>query len=106
MKKINIFLFLAVLVGLNGCLLMQSNNYENFKKNQDKFLNTSDIPWMFYYKREIYDENRYIYKFERPAGCHFGFLTNRDKKQEVVQEWIILSGKEKCQSRPNVSLPH
>lgn len=38
----------------------------------------------------------YIYISEGPKGCIYGFLTNRDDKSEVVQEWIIISGKEYC----------
>ncbi|WP_193215706.1 hypothetical protein [Aliarcobacter butzleri] len=38
----------------------------------------------------------YIYISEYPKGCVVGFLTNRDDKPEVVQEWIIISGKEYC----------
>ena len=37
-----------------------------------------------------------IYISEYPKGCIVGYLTNRDDKPEVVQEWIILSGKENC----------
>ena len=38
-----------------------------------------------------------IYIFEHIIeGCVYGYLTNRDDKPEVVQEWIILSGKENC----------
>jgi hypothetical protein len=49
--------------------------------------------------REVYSEDKYIYKMERPQGCHFGFLTNRDDKPEKVMGWVILSGKEFCKEQ-------
>ena len=96
---IDIKLFLAIIASilLSGCYIGEPS-YEVFKKNMElqvKYFGPSE------YKtnniRQIYDENRYIYIFEHIIeGCVYGYLTNRDDKPEVVQEWIILSGKENC----------
>ncbi|PPB51200.1 hypothetical protein [Campylobacter hyointestinalis] len=97
--KKNIFAVILLFL-FSGCY--QKPSYEFFKENKDIYMHTSDIPNMFYYKREIYDNNRYIYRFEHPAGCHYGYLTNRDGKPERVIDWIILSGKEYCKETPGI----
>ena len=47
----------------------------------------------------VYSEDRYIYEFEKPKGCIYGYLTNKDDKPERVLDWVILSGKEFCKER-------
>ncbi|MBR8461553.1 hypothetical protein KDE12_01650 [Campylobacter sp. faydin G-105] len=97
MRVKDIILSTIFLIGLSGCYIGPAT-YEVFKKNNDISIGNSFIPLMNSKYREIYDENRYIY-IARNKGCVYGFLTNRDDKPEVVQEWIILSGKEHCKER-------
>lgn len=81
---------------LNGCY-SKVPSYEAFAYNKDYHIGKNHVPKSFGTEnRKIYDENRYIYISEGPKGCIYGFLTNRDDKSEVVQEWIIISGKEYC----------
>ncbi|MDY0365998.1 MAG: hypothetical protein RBQ81_09085 [Arcobacteraceae bacterium] len=100
MKNINIILILMVSFILNGCY-SKTPSYEFFKENKNIYLFSTDIPTRFYYKRESYNEYLYIYVFEHPKGCIYGYLTNRDDKTEVVQDWVILSGKEYCKDGRN-----
>ena len=91
--------FLAIIASilLSGCYIGEPS-YEVFKKNMElqvKYFGPSE------YKtnniRQIYDENRYIYKFKGDdPRCIYGYLTNKDDKPEKVIGWIILSGKENC----------
>ena len=92
-----------VVLGLVGSMVLSGCNYftptyEIFAGNMDANMrNWTPTEYMIKNHREIYDENRYIYIFEHIIeGCVYGYLTNRDDKPEVVQEWIILSGKENC----------
>ncbi|MBR8465356.1 hypothetical protein KDE13_03125 [Campylobacter sp. faydin G-140] len=99
MRVKDIVLSASILIVLGGCYIGPAT-YEVFKKNNDISIGKSFIPLMNSKFREIYDENRYIYIVRsNPEGCVYGFLTNRDDKPEVVQEWIILSGKEHCKHR-------
>ncbi|QCD45672.1 hypothetical protein [Campylobacter mucosalis] len=103
MKFGSIVSFLMIVVGFSGCYI-GAPSYEVFKENRDFFLTPTNslailTPYNRANLREVYDENRYIYKFEHPKGCHYGYLTNKDDKPEVIQEWIILSGKEHCKQR-------
>ncbi|MBR8464735.1 hypothetical protein KDD93_09220 [Campylobacter sp. faydin G-24] len=93
MRVKDIVLSASMLIVLGGCSFGPS--YEDFAEIMD-YNAKINTPIKHKYTREIYDENRYIYRFEWPKGCHSGYLTNRDDKPEVVQEWIILSGKEYC----------
>ena len=96
MKVKKILILLIVMVGLSGCYIGPAS-YEVFVSNRNLNIGDSFIPIMNPKLRQIYDENRYIYIFEHIIeGCVYGYLTNRDDKPEVVQEWIILSGKENC----------
>ena len=97
MKVKGIAICLVILLWLNGCVYI-TPSYEVFVKMYANFhTGKSYIPKNFgTHRRKIYDENRYIYISEYPKGCIVGYLTNRDDKPEVVQEWIILSGKENC----------
>ncbi|KEA45191.1 hypothetical protein [Campylobacter mucosalis] len=93
----NIILCLMVLSGLSGCSKYYIPTYETFVERVLKpKIGTSVIPKTNQNHREIYDENRYIYVMHYPKGCYYAYLTNRDDKPEIVQEWIILSGKENC----------
>ena len=99
MKVKKILILLIVMVGLSGCYIGPAS-YEVFVSNRNLNIGDSFIPIMNPKLRQIYDENRYIYIFEHIIeGCVYGYLTNRDDKPEVVQEWIILSGKENCKER-------
>ena len=97
MRVVKITIFLIFTVLLNGCVYT-TPSYEVFVKMYANFhTGKSFIPKNFgTHRRKIYDENRYVYISEYPKGCIVGYLTNRDDKPEVVQEWIILSGKENC----------
>ncbi|MBR8464686.1 hypothetical protein KDD93_08950 [Campylobacter sp. faydin G-24] len=105
MRVRNMMLMMVMLANLNGCNYFGSS-YENFKYFRNIYSskhNNRTIVKKYSERREIYDENRYIYKFQGKSDprCIYGYLTNRDDKPEVVQEWIILSGKEYCKERPN-----
>jgi len=95
MRIKNITFIIFSLFIFNGCY-SKGPSYEYFKENRDIHLFKTVIPDRFHNKREVYSEDKYIYKLEHPKGCHFGYLTNRDGKPEVVREWIILSGEEFC----------
>ncbi|WP_148626079.1 hypothetical protein [Aliarcobacter cryaerophilus] len=92
----NIIFILLTLIVFTGCPYGEPT-YETFLKNMElnKRIWTPN-EYMINNFREIYSEDRYIYRFERPKGCHFAFLTNRDDKPEKMMEWIIISGKEYC----------
>ncbi|MCG3670088.1 hypothetical protein [Aliarcobacter butzleri] len=97
MKIKNIILFIVILIVFTACSY-SNPTYEVFVKRYANFhIGKSFVPNNFGTgNRKIYSENRYIYISEYPKGCVVGFLTNRDDKPEVVQEWIIISGKEYC----------
>ena len=97
MKIRDVAMCLVGLVWFGGCVYI-TPSYEVFVKMYANFhTGKSYIPKNFgTHRRKIYDENRYVYISEYPKGCIVGYLTNRDDKPEVVQEWIILSGKENC----------
>ncbi|WP_033915506.1 hypothetical protein [Campylobacter sputorum] len=103
MKVRNFIFRIGIMIALEGCVVGPAT-YENFVRNMN--LNAEiNTPIMEKWKnKEIYDENRYIYKIKRPDGCHYGFLTNRDDKPERVIDWIILSGKEYCKDQTRWTL--
>lgn len=94
----NIIIILLTLIGLNGCYI-GSATYEEFEYQRNWTVKAIDIPKVNPRLREVYSEDKYIYKFEYPKGCHFGYLTNKDDKPEKVIGWIILSGKEFCKEQ-------
>ncbi len=95
----NIILIFTASIFLSGCYIGAAS-YEAFKDFADYHVGKSDIPKSFKIdSRKIYSEDKYIYMSEYPKGCVIGFLTNRDDKPELVQEWIIISGKEFCEVR-------
>ena len=96
MKIRDIAMCLMGLIMFSGCNYF-TPTYEIFAGNMDANMrNWTPTEYIIKNHREIYDENRYVYISEYPKGCIVGYLTNRDDKPEVVQEWIILSGKENC----------
>ncbi|MBR8466554.1 hypothetical protein KDE13_09450 [Campylobacter sp. faydin G-140] len=102
MRVKDIVLSASMLIMLGGCYVGPAT-YEVFVKNRNTNIGDSFVPLMNSKFREIYDENRYIYIVRgHPKGCVYGYLTNRDDKPEVVQEWIILSGKEHCKQRTKI----
>ena len=97
MRIRDIVMCLTGLVWFSGCGYFIPSYEILVKRVLDPTIGKSYIPQNFgINSREIYDENRYVYISEYPKGCIVGYLTNRDDKLEVVQEWIILSGKENC----------
>jgi hypothetical protein len=102
MKTVNIVSLIICLLGLGGCYPPQYVNpqsYRLFKENKDLSIGGSLIPEMNQHRREIYSEDKYIYKFEAPPKCVFGYLTNKDDKPEKVIGWVILSGKDFCRQQ-------
>lgn len=99
MRLKNIILVVITSILFNGCY-MGSATYEVFEKNMElnKRIWTPN-EHMINNFREVYSKDKYIYKFEDPKGCHYGFLTNRDDKPEKVIGWIIISGKEYCKEQ-------
>jgi hypothetical protein len=102
MKTINIILLITLLFGLGGCygrLPLKEQSYAFFEENKNLTIGGSLIPEMNQHRREIYSEDRYIYRFETPPKCVFGYLTNKDDKPEKVIGWVILSGKDFCRQQ-------
>ena len=94
-------LFTMTMFGFSGCYIGEPS-YEVFKDNRNIFLIPTNHTMIlnFYNRREIYDDNRYIYKFKGDdPRCVYGYLTNKDDKPERVLDWVILSGKEFCKER-------
>jgi hypothetical protein len=97
MRIRNIILFILVLIGFTACSYTNPTyeifvkRYANFQVGKSFVPKNSKID-----SRKIYSEDKYIYISEYPKGCVVAFLTNRDEKPEVVQEWFIISGKEYC----------
>ena len=81
MKFRNFILFIITLVGCSGCYF-KTATYEIFKYKRDGELyewNNQNIPKYHSERREIYDDNRYIYKFNGDdLRCVYGYLTNKD----------------------------
>lgn len=100
MRLRNIIFIVLFLSMLSGCR-MGPSTYEIFEYHRNWTVKAIDIPKVNYRLREVYSEDKYIYKFEYPKGCHFGYLTNRDDKPEKVIGWIIISGKEFCKAQKN-----
>ena len=95
----NIILILLTLIGLNGCYVGPAT-YEVFENNNNWNIGKSYTPNANKKFREIYSEDKYIYKFKGDdPRCIFGHLTNRDDKPEKVIGWIIISGKEFCKEQ-------
>ena len=107
MKFRNFILFIITLVGCSGCYF-KTATYEIFKYKRDGELyewNNQNIPKYHSERREIYDDNRYIYKFNgEDPRCVYGYLTNRNDKIEKVVGWVILSGKEYCKETLGVGI--
>jgi hypothetical protein len=95
--RIKLLSFISLL-SFSGCYIGDPT-YEVFESARNIQIGYSSIPIANSEYREIYSEDKYIYKMERPKGCHFGFLTNRDDKPEKVIGWTILSGKEYCKEK-------
>ena len=95
--KINNLFFILILFIFSGCY-MGSPSYKVFERNMNSSVGNSFIPYMNKRKREIYSEDKYIY-VGKIGQCKYGYLTNRDDKKEVVQEWFIISGKEYCKEQ-------
>jgi hypothetical protein len=102
MKIINIIFIPISIFIFNGCYA-GTYTYETFEYNRNSNIGWAGIPNANKKYREVYSEDKYIYKYERPKGCHYGYLTNRDDKPEKVIGWIILSGKEYCKEQKNYS---
>ncbi|MDR1555268.1 MAG: hypothetical protein LBS39_04485, partial [Campylobacteraceae bacterium] len=84
----------------SGCAdHVRTQSYELFKENKNLIIGGSLIPEMNKDRREVYSEDRYIYKFETPPKCFFGYLTNKDENPEKVVGWVILSGEEYCKQQ-------
>lgn len=98
--RLNI-IFLAILFMISGCAY-KSATYEQFERSRNIHIGYSLIPNANKKNREIYSENKYIYKMERPKNCIYGYLTNRDGNPEKVIGWIIISGKEYCKEQPRM----
>ncbi|MDY0365996.1 MAG: hypothetical protein RBQ81_09075 [Arcobacteraceae bacterium] len=99
MKIKNIIFSILILIGFTGCPYGEPT-YEIFVENMElnKRIWTPNEHMISNF-REIYSEDKYIYRLEIPKGCHFVFLTNRDDKPEKVIDWIIISGKEHCKEQ-------
>ena len=97
MKFRNFILFIIILVGLSGCYIGEPS-YEVFNETLTANMGNPNILHAQNNKR-VYSEDRYIYEFERPKGCRYGYLTNKDDKPERVLGWTILSGREFCKER-------
>jgi len=71
------------------------NNYQLFKGN---------VPIYYTKYKEIYSEDRYIYKLngQYDSRCVYAYITNRDDKPEIVIDWMIISGKEYCKRKGNI----
>lgn len=96
MKLCNfILIFIASLI-FYGCTIGPAT-YEIFEKDMNYLIGSSWLPDKKY--REIYSDDKYIYKIEILKGCHIGFLTNRDDRHERVRDWFIISGKEFCKEQ-------
>ncbi len=96
----NIILVIAVSIVLSGCRYGPAT-YEEFVHQRNFNAKYMDFPKVIPHYREIYSEDKYIYRYENPKGCHYGYLTNRDDKPEKVIGWIIISGKEFCKEQKN-----
>ncbi|MDD2640466.1 MAG: hypothetical protein PHS65_05695 [Arcobacteraceae bacterium] len=95
--KIKSFIFLFVIsLLLSGCGIGVAS-YEVFERNRNHNIGNKALVYFNQKNRKAYDKNHYIYEY--PKGCTFGFLTNRDNKEEKVVDWIILSGKEYCKEQ-------
>ncbi|MDR0467344.1 MAG: hypothetical protein LBG67_00660 [Campylobacteraceae bacterium] len=94
-----IFLAMSLLI-INGCSAPEpyipQQSYAKFAENLNLTIGGSHIPERNQARREVYSEDKYIYKFETPPKCSFGYLTNRDDKPEKVIGWVVLSSKEFC----------
>ncbi|MGD9554062.1 MAG: hypothetical protein AB7V28_06665 [Arcobacteraceae bacterium] len=96
----NIILVITVSIVLSGCRYGPAT-YEEFVHQRNFNAKYMDFPKVIPQYREVYSEDKYIYRYEYPKGCHFGYLTNRDDKPEKVIGWIIISGKEFCKAQKN-----
>ena len=43
-----------------------------------------------------YNNNQYIYTYTNSKGCNFGYITNKNDKNQRIKSWKILNNKEKC----------
>lgn|SRR5574344_1625297 len=105
MRVRNIVLILFSIFIFNGCYF-KTATYDMFKYKRDHFVskhNNQLIPKYHKERRKVYDENRYIYKFNGDdSRCVYAYLTNRDENPERVIEWFIISGEEYCKEAPGV----
>ena len=102
MKLFKIIFLTISLLFMSGCIgkhHVGKQTYERFAEFRNLAIGGSHIPNMNQHRREVYSEDKYIYKFETPPKCFFGCLTNKDDKPEKVIDWVILSGKEFCKQQ-------
>jgi hypothetical protein len=97
--KIFSVIFLTIIV-FGGCAIpVRPQSYKLFEENKNLTIGGSLIPEMNRDRREVYSEDKYIYRFEIPPKCVFGYLTNKNDNPEKVIDWVILSGKEYCKEQ-------
>ncbi|MDY0365956.1 MAG: lipoprotein [Arcobacteraceae bacterium] len=101
----NIIFILTITFILSGCYSIVPT-YSSFEYKRNHYLlihNSHIIPKYFKERREDYDENRYIYKFNGDdPRCVYAYLTHKDDNPEMVREWFIISGKEYCKEAPGI----
>lgn len=99
MRIKNIILILLIFISFASCYAGPAT-YEVFENDRNYNVGHSRIPNANKKFREIYSEDKYIYKFKGDdPRCVYGYLTNRDDKPEKVIDWIIISGKEYCKEQ-------
>jgi len=107
MKIKNILLPSILLVILNGCYVGPAT-YEVWKKNMDlgigMKLYKAEKLYIKEGKKKIYDKNHYIYIFEHPKNCIYGYLVKKNDQKRIRVDWIIISGKEYCKERQVTTL--
>jgi|GEM_PF-2419711 len=100
--------FLVVWLGFSvtGATIIYILNlpsYSNFERYRNNELFKNNIPKSYNNHREIYSEDRYIYKINGSydSRCVYAYITNRDDRPEIVIDWIVISPKKYCKEVGN-----
>jgi len=107
MKIRRILFILAIFIFFNGCRTGPAT-YEVFKHTRNINIGMKIYATEELYKKEgkkkIYDKNHYIYIFEHPKNCIYGYLVKKNDKKRIRVGWVIISGKEYCKERQATTL--
>ena len=103
MKSSKLLLTILLATLFNGCYRGPAT-YEVWKSNKDIGIRKSLFRGYTDKDKKIYNKNYYIYILEDPKNCISGYLVKKNDNKKIIQDWVIISGKEYCKERQATTL--